>query len=186
MALHFGRRFTRVLELPAKRSVLLLGPRQTGKSTLIASVLPPGAWSVDLLRADEFLKYSKDPALFRRAVEERARRGVRTVFVDEVQRVPALLDEIHGLIERSKVRFLLTGSSARKLKRGGGRLFEQWVVLECRRLADYARSEARLFFWRTNTGSEVDLLVEKHGRILAAIEIKTSRRIVGSDLAGLL
>jgi len=58
-----------------------------------------------------------------------------------------------------------------------GRLFEHWVVLECLRHVDLARSGARLYFWRTNTGAEVDLLVEKHGRIQAAIEIKSSRTI---------
>lgn len=66
-----------------------------------------------------------------------------------------------------------------------GRLFEQWLVLECRRLIDYAASETRLFFWRTNHGAEVDLLVEKHGRLLAAVEIKSSRRVTGADLEGL-
>ncbi len=329
--------------------MLLLGPRQTGKSTYIRSILPPGAWTVDLLQHDEFLRYSKHPDAFRTAVLEQVRRGVSTIFVDEVQKVPELLDEVHGLIESTGVRFLLTGSSARKLRRGGanllagraiplrmhpltvaehgddfdleralrfgalpavvaasddgardilrgyaetylreeiqaeslvrnlggfarfldvaaaqsgdllnaasvardaslasrtvqeyfqiledtllgfrlepwrqgvrarlvghprfylfdtgvtnalnrrltqeefdpatrGRLFEQWLVLECIRHVDLARSEARLYFWRTNTGAEVDLLVEKHGRIQAAIEIRSSRTIDGSDLRGL-
>ncbi len=340
--------FQRLLRLPARRSALLLGPRQTGKSTLVADQVPASAWILDLLRHDEFLRYSKDPSAFRRAVEERARRGVRVICVDEVQKVPALLDEIHGLIERGGLRFVLTGSSARKLRRGGanllagravslrlhplvvpehgarfdleralrlgalpavvaaedadarrmlrdyaetylreevqaealvrnlggfarfldiaaaqsgellnaaavgrdaalsartvqeyfqiledtligyrleawrksvrkrlvahprfylfdtgvtnalnrrlsatldpaarGRLFEQWLVLECRRRIDYAASEARLFFWRTNHGAEVDLLIEKHGRLLAAVEIKSTRRVAGADLAGL-
>jgi predicted AAA+ superfamily ATPase len=331
--------FRRVLALPTRRSVLLLGPRQTGKSTLVRAHLPEGTWTVDLLRHDEFLRYSKDPSEFRLAVEERRRRGTKVVFVDEVQKVPALLDEVHGLIEKGGVRFVLTGSSARKLRRSGanllagraaslrlhplvveehgqdfdleralrvgalpaivaaddddarvmlrdytetylreeiqaeavvrnlggfarfldvaaaqcgellntaavardvgvsvrtvadyfqiledtllgfrleayrrgvrkrlvahprfylfdtgvtnalnrrltsaldpvtrGRLFEQWVVLECHRLLDYAGSEARLFFWRTNHGAEVDLLVEKHGRLLAAVEIKSTRK----------
>jgi predicted AAA+ superfamily ATPase len=66
-----------------------------------------------------------------------------------------------------------------------GRLFEQWLVLECVRMIDYAGSEARLFFWRTNHGVEVDLLVEKHGKLIAAAEIKTARRIAGADLTGL-
>lgn len=340
--------FTRAVSLPARRSVLLLGPRQTGKSTLVRSTLPAGAWTVDLLRHDEYLLYSKEPSALRAGVEERQRRGATVVFVDEVQRVPALLDEVHGLIERGGVRFVLTESSARKLRRGGanllagravsmrlhpltvgehgdrfdldralrigalpavvdgddteartllrdyaetylreeilaeaivrnvggfarfldvaaaqcgellntaavardaglsartvgeyfqiledtligfqleayrrsvrkrlvahprfylfdtgvtnalnrrltsdldpvirGRLFEQWLVLECRRLLDYASSEARLFFWRTNHGAEVDLLVEKHGKILGAIEIKSTRRVSGADLEGL-
>ncbi|MFO0874042.1 MAG: ATP-binding protein [Phycisphaerales bacterium] len=338
----------RSLRLPPRGSVLILGPRQTGKSTFVKMSLPAKSWSVDLLRHDDYLKYSKSPSTLALEVEERARRGIRVVFVDEVQKVPALLDEVHSLVERLPVRFVLTGSSARKLRRGGanllagraaimhmhpltsremadsfdlervlrlgslppvvagndqharellrsyadtylreeiraeslvrnlggfarfldvaaaqsgellnvsavardagvaartvqeyfqiledtligvrlqawrrsirarlvahsrfyffdtgvtnalnhrltasidsaarGRLFEQWLVLECQRLIDYARSEARLFFWRTNHGAEVDLLVERHGKLVAAVEAKTSRRIVGADLSGL-
>lgn len=339
---------TRTLRLPPRRSALLLGPRQTGKSTFVRANLPKAAWSVDLLDHAEYLRFSKDPALFAREAEEQIRRGAKVVFVDEVQKIPALLDEVHRLIERLGARFILTGSSARKLKRGGanllagraeslplhpltrreqanqfdldrnlllgslpavvtgsdetarallrtyadtylreeiqaegvvrnlggfarfldvaaaqngellnaaavardagvasrtvqeyfqvledtllgfrleswrrsararlvahskfylfdtgvtnalnrrltanldaqsrGRLFEQWLVLECRKLIDYARSEARIFFWRTNHGSEVDIVVEKHGKLLAAIECKTSRKVVGADLGGL-
>lgn len=340
--------FNRLLKLPPRRSALLLGPRQTGKTTLVAQQLPARAWTLDLLRHDEFLRYARDPSAFRRAVEEQARRGVKVVFVDEVQKVPELLDEVQGLIGRLGVRFVLSGSSARKLRRGGanllagradslrlhplvveehgeafdleralrfgalpavvaaddeearallhayaeiylreeiqaealvrnlggfarfldvaaaqcgellnaaavgreaalasrtvheyfqiledtllgfrleawrrsvrkrlvthprfylfdtgvtnalnrrltsapdpvtrGRLFEQWLVLECRRLLDYARSEAQIFFWRTNHGAEVDLLLEKHGRILAAAEVKSGARVSGADLEGL-
>ncbi len=340
--------FPRLLTLPPRRSALILGPRQTGKSTYVASILPSDAWVVDLLHHDQFLKYAREPSVFRLEVEERARRGAHVVHVDEVQKVPELLDEIHGLIEKLGIRFILTGSSARKLRRGSanllggraatrylhplvveehagafdldralrlgalpavvagtndegrdflkdyahtylreevqseslvrnlggfarfldvaaaqcgdllnsaavardaavsartvreyfqiledtllgfrleawrqgararlvahprfylfdtgvtnalnrrlsgtldrstrGRLFEQWLVLECRRLIDYRQSEVQLFFWRTNHGAEVDLLVEKHGRLLAAIEIKTARRIGGGDLSGL-
>lgn len=338
----------RLLRLPERRSCLLLGPRQTGKSTLVRSVLPAGSWEVDLLHHDTFLRFSKDPSQFRREAEARIARGARTVFVDEVQKIPALLDEIHGLIERHRTRFLLTGSSARKLRRGGtnllagravtrrlhpltlgeqgdlfdlrrtlrlgslpavvtspdddavdllrsyaetylkeevqaealvrnlggfarfleiaaaqsgeilnysavgrdaslatrtvqeyyriledtligfrlepwrrsprarlvghprfylfdpgvtnalnrrltaapdpmleGRLFEQWIVLEVARAIDYAGSEARLFYWRTHVGAEVDLLLEKHGRLILAVEIKAGSRVGGSDLSGL-
>jgi predicted AAA+ superfamily ATPase len=339
---------TRQLEIPERRSCLLLGPRQTGKSTLVRSILPAGSWEVDLLHHDTFLRYSKEPSLFRLEAEARIRRGVRTIFVDEVQKVPELLDEIHGLIEAHRVRCILTGSSARKLRRRGtnllagraitrrlhpltlqeqgdlfdlrrtlrlgslppivtspeaeavdllrsyaetylreevqaealvrnlggfarflevaaaqsgeilnysavgrdaalatrtvqeyyqiledtligfrldpwrrsprarlvghprfylfdtgvtnaltrrlsaeadpaleGRLFEHWLVLEAARAIDYAGSEARLFYWRTHVGAEVDLLVEKHGRMLLAAEIKSGRRVGGSDLSGL-
>jgi predicted AAA+ superfamily ATPase len=311
-------------------------------------VLPRRSWTVDLLRQDAFLRYSKEPERLRLEVEERLRSGVRTVFVDEIQRVPALLQEIHGLIEERRVRFLLTGSSARKLRRGGanllagrasvrrlhpltlaeqgelfdlertlrygslpavvtgssrdardllagyadtylreeiqaealvrnlggfarfldvvaaenggivnasavardaalatrtvqeyyqiledtlvgfrlepwrasprarlvghprfylfdtgvtnallrrlgappdpqwrGRLFEQWVVLECLRAFEYRQSEARIFYWRTHMGAEVDLLVEKHGRLRLAVEIKAKKTVAGADLSGL-
>jgi predicted AAA+ superfamily ATPase len=337
----------RLCALPERRSVLLLGPRQTGKSTLVRSLLPPAAWTVDLLEHDHFLRYSKDPSLFRREVEERIRSGCRTVFVDEVQKVPELLDEIHALIERTRTRFILTGSSARKLRRRGtnllagraatrrlhpltlremgdrfrlertlrfgslpavvtgsddeahdllasyaqtylreeiqaeaivrnlggfsrfldiaaaqcgdilnftavgrdaalatrtvqeyfqiledtllgvrleawrgsprarlvthprfylfdpgvtnalnrrltapldaawlGRLFEQWVVLESWRLIDYLGIEARPFYWRTNQGAEVDLVIERHGRLVLAVEIKSKRTVAGADVSG--
>jgi predicted AAA+ superfamily ATPase len=338
----------RLCRLPAARSVLLLGPRQTGKSTLVRGLLPRRSWSVDLLHQDAFLRYSKEPERFRLEVEAQVRAGTRVVFVDEIQRVPALLEEIHGLIEAHRIRFLLTGSSARKLRRGAanllagraatrrlhpltlaeqgerfdldrtlrygslpavvtgserdarelltsyaetylreevqaealvrnlggfarfldvvaaenggivnasavardaslsprtvqeyyqiledtligyrleawrrsprarlvghprfylfdtgvtnalarrlgappdpvwrGRLFEQWVVLECARLLDYRRSEARLYYWRTHSGAEVDLLVEQHGRLRLAVEVKAKKTVAGADLSGL-
>lgn len=338
----------RRLTLPARRSVLLLGPRQTGKSTLVRSLLPERSWTVDLLQHDVFLRYAKQPGRFRNEVEAKIRSGTRSIFVNEVQKVPELLDEVHGLIERTDARFLLTGSSARKLKRGGanllagraairhlhpltldeqgelfdldrtlrlgslpavvtatetdakdllrsyaqtylqeevqaealvrnlggfarfleiaaaqsgellnasavardaalatrtvqqyyqilqdtllgfrleawrksprarmvgharfylfdtgvtnainrrltaeldaahrGRLFEQWVVLECARRLDYLQSEGRLFFWRTHTGAEVDLVLELHGRIRLAAEIKAKQHPSGADCSGL-
>ncbi len=338
----------RDLRLPANRSVLLLGPRQTGKSTLVRAELPKNSWTIDLLQHDTWLRYAKEPGRFRLEAEAKIRAGIRTIFVDEIQRVPELLDEVHGLIERTKVRFLLTGSSARKLKRHGanllagrasvrhlhpftlrelgdrfsldrvlsfgslppvatadeataidilrayvdtylreeiqaealvrniggfsrlldvvaaecgsvvnfsalgreagiatrtvqeyfqlledtlilhrlepwrksararmishprfylfdtgvtnalarrlsaapdsalfGRLFEQWVVLESLRLLDYRQSEARLFFWRTHNGAEVDLVLERYGKLVLAAEIKSGRRLSGADITGL-
>jgi predicted AAA+ superfamily ATPase len=314
----------------------------------VRSLLPRRAWSVDLLQQDVFLRYSKQPELFRLEAEAKARAGTRVVFVDEIQRVPALLDEIHGLIEAHRIRFLLTGSSARKLRRGAanllagrastrrlypltlaeqgdlfdldrtlrygslpavvtgsasaarellagyadtylreevqaealvrnlggfarfldvvaaenggivnasavardaslatrtvqeyyqiledtligyrleswrasprarlvghprfylfdtgvtnaltgrlgappdpvwrGRLFEQWIVLECLRLLDYRQAEARLYYWRTHSGAEVDLVIERRGRLRLAVEIKAKRRVAGADLSGL-
>lgn len=303
---------------------------------------------MDLLQHDTFLRYSKEPGRFRLEVEARIRAGTRVVFVDEIQRVPALLEEIHSLIEAHRIRFLLTGSSARKLRRGAanllagrastrrlhplsvaeqgtlfdlertlrygtlpavvtgtpgaardllasyadtylreevqaealvrnlggfarfldvvaaenggivnasavardaslatrtvqeyyqiledtlighrleawrrsprarlvghprfylfdtgvtnalagrlgappdpvwrGRLFEQWIVLECLRVLDYRQAEARLYYWRTHSGAEVDLLIERHGRLRLALEIKAKRRVAGADLSGL-
>jgi predicted AAA+ superfamily ATPase len=300
------------------------------------------------LEHDTFLRYAKEPGLFRLEAERRIAAGARVVFVDEVQKIPALLDECHALIERHKVRVILTGSSARKLRRGAsnllagravlrhlqpltraelgasfeleralhfgtlpsawtlpdadvvdllrsyvetyvreeilaeslvrnlggfarfldiaaaqngaptnftavardcgvaartvqeyfqlledtllgfrvepyrksprarmvshprfyffdtgvtnalqrrltappdpvsrGRLFEQWVIGESRRVLDYAKSEARLFYYRTHNGAEVDLLIEKHGKLRLAIEIKSARRVVCADLTGL-
>jgi predicted AAA+ superfamily ATPase len=66
-----------------------------------------------------------------------------------------------------------------------GRLFEQWIVLECLRLLDYRQTEARLYYWRTHNGAEVDLLIEKRGRLRLAVEIKSKRRVASADLSGL-
>ena len=340
----------RIISLPPKLSFFLLGPRQTGKSTLIDSLFSTRAWKVDLLLSDSFFAYSKDPALFRKEVLAKlSREQLTTIVIDEIQRVPELLNEVHYLMEKHKrCRFVLTGSSARKLRRGGvnllagraverhlfpfvyeeispdfelddalmhgtlpavfgrearikrdilhayvhtylqteiqsegiarnlagfsrfldvaasqfgdllnytaigrecglptrtvqgyfdiledtligfrlepyrksvrkrlrahpkfyffdtgvvnainrtltsnlstqlrGRLFEHFIVLETYRKLSYASSEARLFFWRTNHGAEVDLLIEKHGKLRVAIEIKSSPHIAGADLSGL-
>jgi predicted AAA+ superfamily ATPase len=303
---------------------------------------------VDLLEHDTFLRFAREPGRFRREAEARIAGGARTIFVDEIQKLPELLDEVHALIERTQTRFLLTGSSARKLRRGAanllggraairhlhplvaaelagdfdldrvlrfgslppvassddtdarellvsyaetylreevqaealvrnlggfvrfldvaaaqsgdllnftavgrdaaltartvqeyfqiledtlvgfrllpwrrserarlsahpkfylfdigvlnalcrrltaivdpslrGRLFEHLVVLETMRMIDYTSSEARLYYWRTNNGAEVDLLLELHGELVAAIEIKAKSTVAGGDLSGL-
>lgn len=340
--------YQRSLEIPRDASCLLLGARQTGKSTLVRASLPAKSWSVDLLSHETSLRYAKEPGRFASEAEAQIRAGAKTVFVDEIQKVPALTDEVHALIERTKARFILTGSSARKLRRGGanllagravvrrlhpltskeigadfdlervlrfgslppfvglapaaareglvayaetylreevtaeslvrnlggfarfldvaaaqsgdllnvsavardaavaartvteyfriledtllafrleawgrsprarmvlhpkvyffdlgvlnalcrrltgpidpalkGRLFEHFVVLEVLRTLDYAREEAGAYFWRTQHGAEVDLVVEKHGKLRFAAEIKSKARLGGPDLAGL-
>lgn len=339
----------RIISLPEKQSFFLFGPRQTGKSTLIHSILNERSWTVDLLQSDLFLRYARAPETFRAEAEQKIRNeGVASILVDEVQRLPDILNEVHWLLEHYQCRFILTGSSVRKLVRGGsnllggraavrhlfpfvyqelgdrfdlnealrygtlpptidcpveekidiliayantylreeiqqeglvrnlggfsrlldlvasrcgelvsfsafgrecglptrtvqsyfeiledtlvgfrlepwmksarrrlvahpkfylfdigvtnainrrlradpdpvvrGRLFEQLVVLEVRRMMSYIGSEARVFFWRTNTGAEVDLLIEKHGSLRAAIEIKASANVSGNDFSGL-
>lgn len=65
-----------------------------------------------------------------------------------------------------------------------GRLFEQFIILETHRLLKYLQSEARIFYWRTNTGAEVDLVIEKHGKLQAAFEIKAKRLVGGNDFSG--
>jgi len=97
-----------------KKSYFLLGPRQTGKSSLIAHRLK-GARVYDLLDTSVFLALSHNPG---RLAEEITGKD-RLVVIDEIQRLPELLNEVHRLIEQRGIRFLLTGSSARKLRRGG-------------------------------------------------------------------
>jgi predicted AAA+ superfamily ATPase len=96
------------------KSHFLLGPRQTGKTFLISHTLKT-ARVYDLLDTSVFLALSRDPG---RIAEELTPKE-RFVVIDEIQRLPELLNEVHRLIEKHGVRFLLTGSSARKLRRGG-------------------------------------------------------------------
>ncbi len=113
----------RIVQLPTTQSYFLFGPRQTGKSTLVHHQYPSSIWRVDLLQTDTFFRYSKDPSLFRREAAEKIKReGIQRIFVDEIQRVPLLLNEVHSLIEDYGAQFILTGSSARKLLRGGANL----------------------------------------------------------------
>lgn len=97
-----------------EKSHFLLGPRQTGKTTLIRRQLPD-ATVYDLLDSSVFLALSRNPG----RLGEELSAGARLVAIDEIQRLPELLNEVHRLIEQRGLRFLLTGSSARKLRRGG-------------------------------------------------------------------
>ena len=113
--------------LPPPASFFLFGPRGTGKSTWIASSFA-GARTYDLLNTREALRLSRDPEALYREVE--GLPAGTWVVIDEVQKVPDLLDEVHRLIERRRLRFVLSGSSARKLKRGGGNLLAGRAVVE--------------------------------------------------------
>lgn len=107
----------RVLNLRAKleqKSHFLFGPRQTGKSTLVRNLLPE-ARVYDLLDNRVFLALSRRPTLLGEELTDQD----RLVVLDEIQKLPVLLDEVHRLIEQRDICFLLTGSSARKLRRGG-------------------------------------------------------------------
>ena len=94
-------------------SYFLLGPRMTGKSTLIRQTLPD-ALVFDLLDSSVFLDLTSDPSL----IEQEIRSDTEIVVIGEIQRAPQLLNEAHRLIETKNVRFLLTASSARRLRRG--------------------------------------------------------------------
>lgn len=339
----------RITKLPGKQSFFLFGPRQTGKSSLIQSIFGDSAWTVSLLHGEEYTRYAKHPEQYRLDVAEKAGKGVRRFVLDEVQRIPELLNEVHALLEQFPAcQFVMLGSSARKLMRGGanllggravrrflfpftrqelgerfrlddamrfgtlppltnlsdtdkqdilraysdtylreeiqmeglvrnlggfyrflevaasasgeilnfsniarecqvqirsvqsyyeiledtligfrlfpwmkserkrlvahpkfyffdtgitnainrrlveppdsrlcGRLFEQCMILEAYRYIQYSASESRLFYWRTNTGAEVDLLIERHGKLEDAFEFKSAPEVGGDDFSGL-
>jgi len=111
---------------PSKHSFFLFGPRGTGKSTWLRKNMPDAVW-IDLLEADEFRSYSARPERLKElllAINEK-----KTVVIDEIQKVPALLSVVHSLIERKLgFRFILTGSSSRKLKKTGADLLAGRVI----------------------------------------------------------
>lgn len=110
--------YSRIVDLPKllkKKSFFLFGPRGTGKTTLIRNTLP-AATVIDLLEARAYRDFLKNPSIISELDLQ------QTVVIDEVQKLPEILDEVHRLIEIRNVTFLLTGSSARKLKRGGANL----------------------------------------------------------------
>ena len=113
--------FRRSLALPppGRETFFLWGPRQTGKTTLLRHAYP-GAYWVDLLKTDEYRRYLERPALLRQELS--VGETPRQVVIDEVQKVPALLDEVHWLHENRKLQFALSGSSARKVRRGAANL----------------------------------------------------------------
>ena len=107
-----------LLPLPGKETFFLWGSRQTGKSTLLRQTYPNALW-VDLLKSEEFRRYMEKPELLR---EEISLKNPKFVVIDEIQRVPSLLHEVHWLYENRNVHFALCGSSARKVRKGRANL----------------------------------------------------------------
>ncbi len=97
-------------------SLFLWGARQTGKSTLLNHLFPNALW-FDLLLSDVYERLSKNPSVFREIIL--ADHQNKIVIVDEIQRIPELLNEIHWLISKHQISFILSGSSPRKIIRGG-------------------------------------------------------------------
>ena len=133
----------RVLQRP-DRSFFLFGPRGTGKSTWLQHQVLPEALRLDLLDASLFLELSRDPHRLEALVGSLPSGS--WVVLDEIQKVPALLDEVHRLMESRRWRFALCGSSARKLRRGGANL-----------LAGRALTLSMESFSAAESGAEFDL-----------------------------
>lgn len=112
--------YSRVLsltELVQKKSLFLFGPRSTGKTTLLRQQFPPER-IVNLLRGSVLVSLSQEPDRFREMVRAMPLPDL-PVVIDEIQKMPRLLDEVHDLIEDQGIRFILTGSSGRKLRNSG-------------------------------------------------------------------
>ncbi|MCK4762393.1 MAG: ATP-binding protein [Candidatus Aminicenantes bacterium] len=110
------------IELPSGQSAFLWGARQTGKSTYLKQAFPKSL-VYDFLKTDLYLDILKNPSLLREQLSAQDKEVLRhPVVLDEVQKVPQVLNEVHWLIENAGISFILCGSSARKLKRGQGNL----------------------------------------------------------------
>jgi predicted AAA+ superfamily ATPase len=100
------------------KSILLLGPRQTGKTTLVKTLRVD--WTLNFIQPHVRIRYEKQPSIFTNEVEDLKRnfpKRIPLIAIDEIQKIPQLLDAIQDLIDRKMAQFILTGSSARKLKR---------------------------------------------------------------------
>ena len=109
-------KLNRILKLPRNYSLFLFGARNTGKSTLIKEQFMDALY-IDLLDPETEDRFSRSPKELKYIVDALP-DSVSHLIIDEIQKIPKLLDIVHSLIESSKVRFILTGSSARKIKRG--------------------------------------------------------------------
>lgn len=116
------------LDIVHEESIFLWGPRQSGKSTLLEHVFP-SAKTYDLLKTDVFERLNRRPSILREELEMIPDGSL--VIIDEIQRVPPLLDEVHWLMTHKNMRFVLSGSSARKLRRCGANTLGGRAI-ECR------------------------------------------------------
>ena len=157
------------------KSVLLLGPRQTGKSTLIQSLKP----ELEINLADEttFLEFSGNSS---ELTERLSARAFKSVMIDEIQRLPSLLNTIQAIIDKpppgKRIKFFLTGSSARKLRRGGanllpGRILSFQLSGLLSRELDYAMD--------TRSALEIGTLPEIHLALAPALKIQLIRAYAG-------
>lgn len=114
--------FPRLLALPENQSLFLFGARNTGKSTMMVELYDPQkTLFINLLKAKEFARFQKDPDELSNIVKSLP-DTTTNVVIDEIQKIPQLLDVVHSLIAETNKRFIMTGSSARKLRQGGANL----------------------------------------------------------------
>lgn len=114
--------YERLLDLKnliKRKSVFLFGPRQTGKSYYLKQNFKKALY-YDLLKTDVFFRLSAKPSIIREEIL--AATNFDVIVIDEIQKIPSILDEVHYLIEEHDLIFILTGSSARKLKRGSANM----------------------------------------------------------------
>ena len=113
----FIQRILDLKQLIEKKSHFLFGPRGIGKSSLIKQQLGDKTLIIDLLHAVNYTRLLENPSVLEQMIALSSEQKI--IVIDEIQRVPELLNEVHRLIEKNGYHFLLTGSSARKLKKVG-------------------------------------------------------------------
>ena len=164
-----------VLPEPGRETFFLWGPRQTGKSTLLRQRYPDARW-VDLLKSDEFRRYAVNPERRRQEIEAGGVAPGGQIVIDEIQKVPALLDEVHWLMENRGLHFALCGSSARKVKRGAANLLGGRAL----RYRLYGLTAAEL-------GAEFDLTrMLNHGYLPRICQSARPRRLLDAYVADYL
>ena len=148
---------------------ILFGARQTGKSTLLAHLLPAPALHYNLADPEERSRLLADPGAFRRECEALpAGRDPHVVVVDEAQAVPAVFDAVQVLYDRDVVRA------------DPGRRFEQWVMLELWRRLQYLGA-GQLSSYRTRGGKEIDVILERPEGDVVPLEVKWTARPTPGD-----
>jgi predicted AAA+ superfamily ATPase len=163
--------YSRILNPPSKQSFFLLGPRGTGKSSWVRHHYPKATF-VDLLDDETYRRLLARPD----SLADLFQKGASTVIIDEVQKVPALLDEVHRLIEKKGPQFVLTGSSARKLKAQGVNL-----------LAGRALSLSMYPLTARELGSDFDLKKSlRYGMLPMAVNAESPKRFLQSYIANYL
>ena len=105
--------YDRICNFPPNKSFFLFGPRGTGKTSWVRSTFPNAVY-IDLLESELYNRMLANPQRLKEYIPSHHKDWV---IIDEVQKIPDLLDEVHRLIEMEKLKFILTGSSARKLKK---------------------------------------------------------------------
>src|SRR3990167_8071864 len=110
-----GTMYSRLIQPPKSKSFFLFGPRGTGKTTWVKSAFPKALY-LDLLEAELFNDLLANPQRLEGLIPKNFKEWI---VIDEIQRVPDLLNEVHRLIEKYRYKFIMTGSSPRKLRRGG-------------------------------------------------------------------
>lgn len=162
-----------VLPSPGTETFFLWGPRQSGKSTLLKAMYPDSLW-IDLLKAEVFRRYLNHPEWLREELPQSGRTPF--VVIDEIQKLPQLLDEVHWLHENRGVQFALCGSSARKVKRGHANL-----------LGGRAIRYELLGFASSELGSTFDLSKAlNHGYLPRIYLSKSPKRLLNAYVANYL